>query len=291
VTSVDIRDLTSHEACRAVVDLQVAVWGRDAEIVPASVLLVSAKRGGILVGAYDESRLVGFVWSMPGWRNGQATHWSHMLAVHPDARRRGLGEALKLAQRDRALAQRVDLIEWTFDPLQAPNAHLNFSRLGATASTYLVNAYGEMQGPLHRGTATDRLIAEWSLRSAHVERRIASIGAGSASPARAVSVRSAELASAPVAIDTRDEDGWAVCGATKLALDARRIFIPVPPNFTEMLQEAPELARRWRETTRHAFTEYFARGYRAVDFFQGRYLLVATESDGAGVNLELRTSN
>ena len=125
------------------------MWGRDGELVPASVLLVSAKRGGILIGALDGSRLVGFVWSMPGVRDGAPTHWSHMLGVLPDVRGRGVGRDLKLAQRDRALAAGVDLIEWTFDPLQAANAHLNIATLGGTSSTYLVDAYGQMVGPLH----------------------------------------------------------------------------------------------------------------------------------------------
>src|SRR5262249_57533487 len=106
----------------------------------------------------NEGTVVGFVWSMPGWKDGQPTHWSHMLAVAPSARGSGLGERLKRAQRDAARAQGVALIEWTFDPLQSLNAHLNMNRLRPIATTYLVNAYGEMPGQLHRGTPTDRLV-------------------------------------------------------------------------------------------------------------------------------------
>src|SRR5262245_26800504 len=160
----EIRDVADLAGCRAVVDVQIEVWGRDAETVPASLLVASIKRGGILIGAWDDSRLVGFVWSMPGIRNGQPTHWSHMLGVRPEARGEGLGVQLKRAQRDQALAAGVELIEWTFDPLQAVNAHLNLSVLGCESSEYRVNTYGEMSGPLHRGTPTDRLVAEWWLR-------------------------------------------------------------------------------------------------------------------------------
>ena len=167
--------------CRAVVDVQVAVWGQDGEIVPASLLSASVKRGGILIGAYDEDRLVGFVWSMPGSRDGRAMHWSHMLGVRPEMRGAALGERLKIAQRERALAAGVDLIEWTFDPLQAQNAHLNMSVLGCVASTYRVDAYGAMSGPLHRGTPTDRLVAEWELLAPHVVRRLARRQVGGAS--------------------------------------------------------------------------------------------------------------
>ena len=159
--TLPIRELHDLSGCRAVVDLQVEVWGANAEIVPASVLLVTAKRGGILLGAYDGARLVGFVWSIPGWREGQPTQWSHMLGVAPAWRGRGLGETLKRAQRARALALGVELIEWTFDPLQAVNAHLNLHRLGAIASVYQPDLYGEMDSPLMQGTPTDRLIAEW----------------------------------------------------------------------------------------------------------------------------------
>lgn len=251
--------------------MQEAVWGRDGEIVPASVLVVSAKRGGILIGAFEDTTLVGFVWSMPGVRDGSPTHWSHMLGVLPDLRGRGVGRDLKLAQRDRALAAGVDLIEWTFDPLQSANAHLNIAMLGGTSSTYLVDAYGEMVGPLHLGTPTDRLIVEWWIRRPHVERRIAR--AKGVAPI----VRSAEIASAAVVFDSVS----GVPSAPQLDLDARRVLIPVPAGFTEMQRTDPDRALAWRLAVRDAFRAYFARGYRVVDFWinpdvGGRYLLEST---------------
>lgn len=257
------------------VALQEQVWGQGSEIVPASVLLVSAKRGGILVGAFEGAELAGFVWSMPGVKDGQPTHWSHMLGVLPGARRHGLGRQLKLAQRDRALTQGVDLIEWTFDPLQAPNAHLNFSVLGCVATTYLTDVYGEMLGQLHRGTATDRLIAEWKIRAPHVERRVAALA--SRPP---FIVRTHEITTAPKAIATFASGGMITAAETALTLSERRIMVPVPPRFTEMQERDLTLARQWRAATREVFTTYFGRGYRAVDFFLdetggGTYLLEA----------------
>ncbi|HUL72003.1 MAG TPA: GNAT family N-acetyltransferase [Vicinamibacterales bacterium] len=259
-----IRDLTDLSSCREVVRVQEDVWGRDSEVVPASVLLVSAKRGGILIGAFEEARLVGFVWSMPGTRDGAPTHWSHMLAVRPEVRRRGLGQQLKRAQRDRAIAAGVDLIEWTFDPLQAANAHLNISVLGGTSATYLVNAYGEMTGPLHRGTPTDRLVAEWWIRTPHVERRLAASG-----PV----VRSAEILDAPVALGLAPGRDWPRPLPPRLDLDARRILVAIPPRFTEMQASAPDAALAWRHATREVFTTYFGRGYRVVDFLGDKYLV------------------
>ena len=262
-----VQELRDLAACRAVVDLQVQVWGVNAEIVPASVLLVTVKRGGILLGTYDGGELAGFVWSIPGWRDGLATQWSHMLGVAPEWRGRRLGEALKRAQRERALAIGVELIEWTFDPLQAVNAHLNLHRLGAIASVYQPNLYGDMDSPLMQGTPTDRLIAEWWVSRDHVTRRLAS--------RTAFGAVSAEVTSAPPAIVAGSH------GAPTAILDLsdRRVTIPVPAQFTALLQHDQAIALAWRLAVREAFTTYFSRGYQAVDFFfdrksgAGEYLL------------------
>ena len=128
-----VRPLTTLEECQQVAALEKVVWEfTDAEdVVPASLLIVSIKRGGLLLGALDDDgTLQGFVYSMPAVKNGRLTHWSHMLGVVPEARGTGQGLRLKLAQRDHVLRAGVELIEWTFDPLQALNAHLNFARLG-----------------------------------------------------------------------------------------------------------------------------------------------------------------
>src|SRR5262249_18405096 len=143
-------------------------------------LTISVKRGGILIGAFEAGaereasaeRMIGFVYSLPGIKHGKPTQWSHMLGVLDAFRRDGIGRQLKLLQRERALAMGLDLIEWTFDPLQAMNAHLNFERLGVVAEEYEENIYGESTSPLHFGNPTDRLVAEWRLRDPHVERRL-----------------------------------------------------------------------------------------------------------------------
>jgi predicted GNAT superfamily acetyltransferase len=197
-----------------------------------------------------------------------------MLAVAPQARGSGLGSRLKLAQRERTLATPADLVEWTFDPLQAINAHLNFSVLGCTAAEYRVDAYGAMAGPLTQGTPTDRLVAEWRIREPHVERRISSRGAGPA----AIVARDHGILGAPIAIDVRRTADWHLCGDVRIH-DARRVLVPIPPRFTEMQQQATVAALAWRMATRKAFMTYLGRGYRVVDFLRdraaggGRYLL------------------
>jgi len=267
MTPVTFRDITDLDGCHAVVRLQQAVWGEIFDLVPASLLLVSVKRGGILVGAFDGDDLVGFVWSMPGWRDGRPTHWSHMLGVADRARRRGLGLALKQAQRDRAKAAGAHLIEWTFDPLQAANAHLNLARLGCEVSIYLENVYGELDGPLHRGTPTDRLVAEWWL----VPREVGSGPLPAARPTPA--------GARVTLIDTRPAGEW-VEPLDVVAVPADAVLtLPVPARFSAMQQDALNLARAWRSVSRQAFQASFAAGYRVVGFELdrerggGRYVL------------------
>ena len=159
-----VRELATIEDCKQVAALEREVWGyTDSEdVVPAPVLIVSIKRGGILLGGFDEAgTMKGFVYSMAGVRDGRLMQWSHMLGVASDARNSGLGRELKLTQRERALKMGVELVEWTFDPLQALNAHFNFARLGVVVEEYEENVYGDSSSPLHHGSPTDRFIAEW----------------------------------------------------------------------------------------------------------------------------------
>jgi predicted GNAT superfamily acetyltransferase len=171
----------------------------------------------------------------------------------------------------------LDLIEWTYDPLQALNAHLNFSKLGVVAEEYEENIYGASTSPLHRGNPTDRFVAQWWIRRPHVERRLAA-AASTSGAAGALTVRSHELADLPRA--NRVSEAGA-CGDVDLSLGSRRLLVEIPVGFTEMLAARPELAMAWRLATREIFTSYFSRGYRAVDFSldranrKGAYLLVS----------------
>lgn len=271
-----IRALKTLDECRRVVDLEKQVWGYDGgdDVVPAPVLIVSIKRGGILLGAFDgTSQMVGFVYSLAALKDGRPTQWSHMLGVLPLARDAGLGAELKKAQRHRALEMGVTLIEWTFDPLQALNAHLNFAKLGVVAEEYLENVYGESSSPLHHGAPTDRLIAQWHLDAPHVVRRM---------DREAVILPAEGLYDAPAVLRVEPSGDRLV---PRPAGDAgeRRIAIEIPMGFSEMLTQNPALANEWRTATREAFAAYFSRGYRAVDFFldkaggRGRYLLARGE--------------
>jgi predicted GNAT superfamily acetyltransferase len=269
-----IRPITTLDECRRVAALEKTVWGYgDAEdVVPPPVLIVSIKRGGILLGAFDSGgEMQGFVYSMPGLKDGRPMQWSHMLGVAPTARDAGIGRRLQLAQRQAAIALGLELIEWTFDPLQALNAHFNFARLGVVVEEYEENVYGESSSPLHRGAPTDRFVAEWRITTPHVERRIAADG----QPA----VRDSRVLAAPVVNPSRELDRRLAPVDADTSRDDPRVLIEIPTGFDAMLASDPALALEWRLTTRRIFQHYFARGYRAVDFLlsraagRGQYLL------------------
>lgn len=280
MTVITYRDLTTLEAFAAVVELERQIWGPGYDdVVPVPILAVTVQRGGILIGAFDDDRMIGFVYSLPGINvhgDRKPTQWSHMLGVLDEYRRGGAGYQLKVLQRDRALAMGLDLVEWTFDPMQAANAHLNFAKLGVVVEHYEENAYGESGSPLHQGNPTDRFVAEWWIRMPRVEQRLA--GAAPMAPVLTVEpVNRTRL--------QEEEDGeWLEPVDVNLSLDVKRISVEIPTGFTEMLSNAPELALEWRHTTRRIFTTYFARGYRVVEFFldrpnhKGTYLLIREAS-------------
>jgi predicted GNAT superfamily acetyltransferase len=168
-SSIVVRTCEGFEEFRACVALQKEIWSEaDLEIVPDTIFVVAAHTGGQTLGAFDGDRLIGFTLSMPGLRNGAPYLHSHMTGVLKEYRDRGAGRMLKLFQRDEALSRDIRLIEWTFDPLEMRNAHFNLNRLGAIARRYEPNLYGITSSPLHRGLATDRLVAEWFLDSPRV---------------------------------------------------------------------------------------------------------------------------
>ena len=263
--SVRLSDLTTIDEFKQVAALEKAVWAyADAEdVVPVPIMVVSVKCGGILIGAFDEAdRMVGFVYSLPGLREGRPMQWSHMLGVVESHRNAGLGYLLKLEQRRRTIDMGLDLIEWTYDPLQAMNARFNFVKLGAVVEEYERNVYGDSSSPLHKGTPTDRFVAQWWIRRPRVERRLAG---GPATP-----VRSSEAFDAPTVNVTRPAAEWLEPVRSDLGLDAPRLMVEIPTGFSEIQARQPDLALAWRMATREIFEVYFTRGYRAVDFFLGR---------------------
>src|ERR1041385_9290907 len=172
--TIVIREIETLAEMREVERLQKEIWGvEDLEIYPALALKPQKEVGAILMGAFAEGRMVGFVFGFPGILDGETIIHSDMLGVLPAYRSLNLGYLLKCAQREAAIALGVKRMTWTFDPLQSRNAHLNFAKLGVTSDDYRVDYYGGVStSPLHAGAGTDRLWVTWQLDSPRVARRI-----------------------------------------------------------------------------------------------------------------------
>ena len=265
-----IRDIADYDEARRCVDFQRTIWGADfGEIVPAAILWVVGRNGGVVAGAFEGDALVGFLFGLTGLRDRQLVHWSDMLAVSPAARGRGIGQALKRYQRQRLLDAGISLCNWTFDPLEARNAHLNFARLGVTSAQYVRDCYGTSDSPLHRGLPTDRLIVDWLVASPRVRERM-DAAIPPAEPAHPPVAASPEPAPQPVPAETSRDPAMArainPCGGEpRLDLEDSTLRLLIPPRIRELAETDPDAALQWRHRTRAAFEAYFGRGYRAME--------------------------
>ena len=216
--------LAEFEAC---VHVERAAWqSADIDVVPPPLFVVAAETGGQVLGAFRGGEVVGFTMAIAGWRERKPFLHSHMTAVLESFRDQGIGQKLKIFQREDALARGFSLVDWTFDPLVAKNAYINLVRLGAIARRYLPNAYGLTTSPLHSGLPTDRLVAEWHLRSARVKR--------------------------------------ALTGKPVPALSKRAVRICIPAAVEELRTADLLAAARLQEEIRTQFTRWFAKGYAAT---------------------------
>jgi len=168
---IEIKALIEHAEFADAVKLQQFIWGfEDIELLPVRLFVTATKIGGQAFGAFDGNRMVGFCLAIPGIKaGGRGYLHSHMLGVLKDYRDAGVGRMLKLEQRKDALSRSIDLIEWTFDPLEIKNAYFNMERLGAIVRRFVLNQYGTTSSHLHAGLPTDRCIAEWWLGHPRVE--------------------------------------------------------------------------------------------------------------------------
>jgi predicted GNAT superfamily acetyltransferase len=229
-SAIVIRQVETFAELRAVEEMQKEVWGvPDLDVVPMTHLVAAVAAGGVLLGAFDRKTLVGFVYGFVAQEDGEIAHHSHMLAVKHAYRNFNLGYKLKLAQRDAVLAQGINLITWTFDPLQSLNAHFNFGKLGVICDRYFVDFYGEDAASFLHQTGTDRFWVKWQLNSPRVVKRITKA-------------------------DMSLED------------PTDKILVEIPDDINAVQRESPETAREWRERTRRAFTDALDAGYVVVDF-------------------------
>jgi len=233
-----IRPLQNVEEMSIGVKLQHRIWGYSAiDTVPDQMFIVAKESGGQVLGAFHKGDPVGFALAFAGIHHRTPYLHSHMVGVMPEFQNQGVGRLLKLAQRDDAIARGIDLIEWTFDPLQLRNAHFNLVRLGAVVRRYLPNFYGQTSSPLHAGLPTDRLVAEWWVNSKRVQDALNN---------EADIPKSSEFISIPVAISQ-------ICAGD------------------------PSRAEEIQSSIRRQFESHFAAGRAAVSFElkdqRGNYLL------------------
>jgi predicted GNAT superfamily acetyltransferase len=263
---VDVRHLATHEEFVACVELQHKIWGAGfSERVPAAILKVSQRIGGVTAGAFDEQgHIVGFVFGMTGVENGELVHWSDMLAVRADLRDRGIGRILKEFQLRTLLERGVARIYWTFDPLVARNAHLNFNRLNVDVAEYVINMYGtETDSVLHRGLGSDRFI---------VVRPVAAASKGGDAVVVPLE-RDRAHAVAAVGDGSRilnEPDGAGVPALLppRSVPDEPAYRIAIPLDIEKVQRTDISLAARWRESTRRAILWGLEHGYRVLGFYR-----------------------
>ncbi len=274
----------------SVENLQRQVWtGSETEIVPANLLLAVIHNGGLAIGAFDvgeggqktaeapdPSSMIGFVFGFPGFSatpdGPHPLHCSHMLAVLPVYRDKGIGFALKRAQWQMVRHQGIDRITWTFDPLQSRNANLNIARLGAVCNTYLRNFYGEMRDGLNVGVPSDRFQVDWWINTKRVERRL------SRRNRPTLTLAHYRLAEATLLEAQRDQEHVARPPEEILPLAGTLLLVEIPFDFQTLKSADLSLARDWRFYSREVFEKAFAADYLVTDFVHenGRSFYVLT---------------
>ncbi len=266
----EIRPLKTIDEFHAAEEVQRAAWGSDeVDIVPLHVLLTAARNGGVVLGAFVLDQLVGFVFGFLGTseRYGpeapaavKLKHCSHQMGVLPEWQSRGVGYALKVAQRDAVLNQGLRLMTWTYDPLESRNAKLNIAKLGAVCSTYIRDYYGTLRDDLNRGIPTDRFQVDWWIASRRIETRLTlrrpplqlhhylDVGALILNPAR------------------WDERGLPVCTDPIDPMPLDRFLLEFPADFQAVKRADNALAVAWRQHVRDLCEAAFASGLIIIDY-------------------------
>jgi predicted GNAT superfamily acetyltransferase len=230
-----------------VVSLQSDIWSQDS-VTPLPQLVASIHHGGILIGAYSENRLIGFCYGFAGYKNKEVYLISHMAAVRPEYQNLGVGYQLKIKQREWAVAYGYQKIVWTFDPLEVRNGYFNLCKLGAYSKTYIPSYYGEMQDKLNKGLPSDRLVIEWDICSARVEKAISGELPYETVQDYEILLQADQNTDYPLLVEksfNRPKDGY---------------LVAVPTNIQILKQTNLEVASAWRFAIRDAISEAIENG-------------------------------
>jgi predicted GNAT superfamily acetyltransferase len=251
-----VRDLIQYEEFLQVREVQQQIWGfTQGEGLYPPMLKTAADNGGTIIGAFDGAKLIGFLFGFVGLHTDRHLKLcSQTMGILPEYRNKGVAATLKWAQRERVLANEIDLITWTYDPLEAPNARLNLHTLGGVAHIYKQNIYGENFGALGKGLPSDRFLVEWWIATERVQQR------------------HDRIAVEPIGVDSPIVNACSgVTGDRRITtidlnLDAPIIRVEIPNDLQAIKQSNMTLAQEWRLQTRELFETYFARGYEVIDF-------------------------
>jgi predicted GNAT superfamily acetyltransferase len=250
-----IRDLTKFEEFSQVVQVQQKIWGlNNTQGLYVPMLKTMAENGGTVIGAFDADKMIGFVVGFLGRHtDGRIKLCSQTMGVLPEYRNQNVAATLKWAQRQKMLPTDIDLITWTYDPLEAPNARLNVRTLGGIARTYKEDIYGENFSSLTQGLPTDRFLLEWWIKSDRVEQRAKGV------PPTPIGL------DAPIVNRCAGSSGDRKIEAIDLTIDSQAVRVEIPNDLQSIKKTDLALAKDWRLKAREIFEAYFARGYRVID--------------------------
>ena len=253
-----IRDLESFDDLTKAQILEKEVWElSDLDVTPMTLAIAIREAGSLWLGAFDGNKLVGFAFGFLGIEHGEVIVHSHVLGVLPEYRDSDLGYKLKLAQRERALAWRLRLMTWTFDPLLSKNAHLNFNKLGVVSDAYKIDFYGpETSSSLHQN-GTDRLWVKWPMTSRRVQGRL---------QGKQNRQEMLDALATVLPLVQFDGNGKPKRSDLSAALSRQRIAIEIPGDIGVLETKDPVQAHEWRLATRWAFTEALKAGFFVAEF-------------------------
>lgn len=251
---LEINIVEDPDEIRSGVDVIKKAWGAiDLATIMKDIITAIKSNGGLVLIAKDEDRVVGFSFGFIGYKNSKIYFYSHMTGVVPEYMKNNLGLNLKLKQRQWAKKQNIDLIGWTFDPLQGLNSNFNLRKLGAIARVYLENHYGTMTDSLNKGLRSDRLVAEWFINSEYVTEKL-----------NCIKKNYDKLMNT---IITKEQENVRIIDNIDLSLEDDTILIEIPKNIDQVKKSNLKEAVRWRSLSALVYEHYFSKGYALVDFF------------------------
>lgn len=272
MTNLNIHLIETPEEMKLIEDLQRTIWpDSETDIVPMHMLITAVHNGGLVLGAFVEEKLIGFLFGFPGLEGTpdgpRPKHCSHMMGILPDHRDGGAGFALKRAQWQMVRHQGLDHITWTYDPLLSRNAHLNIAKLGAVCTTYRRAEYCEMRDGLNAGLPSDRFQVDWWINTRRVERRLSK---RARRPLKLENFSKADLQ--PLYSLHSQAEGWSRPPEHFSPLDGKLALAEIPSDFGPLKEADFALARDWRFFTRELFETAFHSGYIVTDFvYDGGY--------------------